>query len=259
MEDDISIPSLAYGGSRRSRSMDPGTRRLALIATGIAGALVVVAEGWHMVAHRHHEVPVVRAEPGPVRLKPASPGGLQIAGIDHNVFSGGSDSDVQKLAPLPQTPDPQALQAMASPQPAVPPVAAAPPTTMPPAPVTRTHEAPPEPTAAAPAAGPAAIAARPQGPTERAGEAERRAAGRRPALVQLAALSSEQAAREEWARLVRRWPDLLGGRHPEFSKVVHDGHILWRVRTGGFAGFSEATLFCERLRAKRASCSVADF
>jgi hypothetical protein len=41
--------------------------------------------------------------------------------------------------------------------------------------------------------------------------------------------------------------------------IDRDGHILWRVRTGGFSDSAQATVFCERVRAKGAGCSVADF
>ena len=78
-------------------------------------------------------------------------------------------------------------------------------------------------------------------------------------MVQFAAVSSEDAAREEWQRLSRRMPDLLGQRRPAISKVDRDGHALWRVRTGGFSDTAQATVFCERVRAKGAGCSVADF
>jgi hypothetical protein len=77
--------------------------------------------------------------------------------------------------------------------------------------------------------------------------------------VQLAAVSSEAAAKSEWQRLQQRMPDLLDSRQPAISKIDRDGHILWRVRTGGFSDSAQATVFCERVRAKGAGCSVADF
>ena len=79
------------------------------------------------------------------------------------------------------------------------------------------------------------------------------------ALVQLAAVRTEDAAKSEWERLSKRFPELLGSHHPAFSKVEHDGRTLWRVRTGGFADIPQATSFCEKVRAKGSACSVADF
>ena len=66
-------------------------------------------------------------------------------------------------------------------------------------------------------------------------------------------------AKSEWQRLSKRLPDLLGQRKPAFSKTEHDGKAMWRVRTGGFADVPQATAFCEKVRAKGAGCSVADF
>jgi hypothetical protein len=77
--------------------------------------------------------------------------------------------------------------------------------------------------------------------------------------VQLAAVGTEAAARQEWARLARRMPDLLGTQRPVFSQVERDGHVLWRVRTGGFASAAEASLFCQEVRAKGGGCTVATF
>jgi cell division septation protein DedD len=79
------------------------------------------------------------------------------------------------------------------------------------------------------------------------------------ALVQLAAVRSEDAAKSEWQRLSKRLPDLFGQRRPAFSKTEHDGHTLWRIRTGGFADTAQATTFCEKVRAKGVGCSVAEF
>jgi hypothetical protein len=74
--------------------------------------------------------------------------------------------------------------------------------------------------------------------------------------VQLAAASSEQAARAEWQRLQRLLPRLIGGRVPSVLPVNADGHELWRLRTGGFATAAEAAAFCTRLQTERSRCWV---
>jgi len=277
VSDDISIPSPTYRVPRHSRGMDPGTRKLALIAAGIGGLLVAVGGGWHLLAHRQSGVPVVLAEPGPMRVKPANPGGLQVAGANNDVFSGGSDTSDAKLAPPPQTPDPQALQAMEVAKPVAPPVAVPPPavTSPPPAAAAAAAAAPaPREAAAAPmthaepahaeqahAANPPVSPPAAAHPVDKpaATAASRPAPGGNAVQVQLAALSSEQAAHDEWDRLTRRWPDLLRGHQPSFSRIDRDGRVFWRVRASGFDGVSAATVFCERVRAKGGGCSVADF
>jgi hypothetical protein len=79
------------------------------------------------------------------------------------------------------------------------------------------------------------------------------------AQVQLAAVGTENAAHQEWQRLAHRMPDVVGTHHPVFSKVDHDGHTLWRVRTGDFATEAEANQFCQQVRAKGGGCAVAAF
>ena len=78
-------------------------------------------------------------------------------------------------------------------------------------------------------------------------------------MVQLAALTSEESARTEWAQLTKKMPDLMNGRQPSYSRTEREGRTFWRVRTSGFADMAEARGFCDRVRAKGASCSVADF
>lgn len=78
-------------------------------------------------------------------------------------------------------------------------------------------------------------------------------------MVQLAALTSEEAARAEWAQLVKKMPDVLSGKQPNYSRIERDGRPFWRVRTSGFADVAQARNFCDHIRAKGAGCSVADF
>jgi cell division septation protein DedD len=239
--------------------MDPDTRRLLMFAGGLATVLVVLVAASAMIGHRSGEVPVVPADPRPIRVKPDNPGGMKIDGAENDVFSGGSDTSNAKLAPPAETPDAKALRAGAIPPPlvqppapmvATPPVKPAP---APTAPATRTAAATTAmrsaPTPVAPAAPPVAAAA---------AEAHPAAAGSH-AVVQLAALASEAAARNEWQQLAKRMPELLNGRQPVFSRFERDGHVFWRVRTAGFADEAQARAFCDRVRGKGGGCSVADF
>ena len=245
MSDDLSIPSSTYRIPRHSRGMDPATRRLALIAGGLGGALLAIIGGWSVIGHRSTIVPVIQADSRPIRVKPENPGGMQIAG-SNDEMSGGGDTNGGKLAPPPEAPAPQALLAPPAPPP---PAVAATPT---PAPV---------PASTVPAtANPAAE--KPAAPADKRAAAsapDRAAPAAKAALVQLAAVTSEEAARSEWQRLEKRMPDLFSHRQPAFSKTERSGHTLWRVRTGGFSDVAQATAFCDRVRAKGASCSIADF
>ena len=226
--------------------MDPGTKRLAIIAGLFAGVLVLVIGGWSMLGHRGGSVPVVQADSRPIRVKPENPGGMQIAGAADGILSGdGGTDDAGKLAPPPEKPAPQALRAPPPPPPAV---AAS-------APVPAPVAAPAAPKPAAPVEHRTAAVAAPA-PTHATAPAAPATGG---PLVQLAAVSSEDAAKSEWQRLGKRLPDLLAHRHPDISKIDRDGRTFWRVRTGGFSDAAQATVFCERVRAKGAGCTVADF
>jgi hypothetical protein len=77
--------------------------------------------------------------------------------------------------------------------------------------------------------------------------------------VQLAALDSEAAADAAWAQMAHRLPDLLAGHRPEVTRFERDGHVFWRLRTGGFEDIAAATAFCAKLRAHGAGCAIASF
>lgn len=261
--------------------------------------MVLIVGAWSLAGHGNHAVPVLEAPNGPVRVKPVNPGGMQVAGADETILSGASGKESAALAPPPEAPEPKALQAQrqgdqtkplpSSPTPKaspLPTVAAAPSVAVPAVPQTKPAPTPPVRTAATahqtaattvpvtkapsstlPAAPPHSAMAQPAAsPTKPAtgshGQAVAGATGHsagHASEVQLAALQSEEAAKTEWGRLAKRMPDLFNGRHPAVVRAEHDGHVYWRLRTGGFGDASQATQFCEHVRAKGSGCSVASF
>jgi hypothetical protein len=254
--DDLSIPNPGYRGARAGRygtgqqparlGMDPDMRRMAMFAGGVGTVLVLLIGASALTSRRTGEVPVVTADARPLRVKPENAGGMKVLGADSDVFSGGLDSKNVKLAPAAETPNTKAWQsASTAPAPAV--EASVPATVAPPPPVkpavvatSKVAPAPPPPKPMAAATPPAAAVSR-------------------SAMVQLAALSSEQAARGEWEALSKRMPDLLGSRQPSYSRTDRNGRTFWRVRTAGFTDVAQARGFCEKVRAKGVGCSVAEF
>jgi hypothetical protein len=225
--------------------MDPDTRRLVLFAGGLGAVLVTLIGASFVVGHRGTEVPVIVADNRPIRVKPENPGGMKIEGAENDVFSGGTDNKNPKLAAAPEVPDTKRLTAPPMPPPE--PATAAPAAAVAPAP------ARPAAIAGAPAVKPATVK-----PPVAAIENRPPATGH-PAMVQLAALTSEEAARNEWQQLSRRLPELMSGHQPSYSRIERNGHTFWRLRTAGFADVAQARSFCERVRAKGAGCTVADF
>ncbi len=268
----------------RRPGMDDGTRWLALVAGGIGALLVATVGGWSLLGHRaENGIPVIEPLPGPVRVKPVDPGGMQVMSTQVAQTNGPA---AQALAPAPEAADPQALQKA---------VEAARRADAPPAAVARTVGAPvtevPPAAASTPAAGPsvaapaatpvaaAPVAAAPvppqravPGPVSGDGGdagAEADASAAAPGTgavtvpgghaVQLAALDSEAAAQAEWGRLARRAPSLFAKRDPAIMPVSRDGKRFFRLRTAGFASAAEASAFCGRLHGAGIACTVADF
>lgn len=288
MSDEMSIPSpAAYRPPTRPRGLSPDTKRRIMIAGGLAGALVVVGGIVALISRSGGEVPVIQADDRPIRVKPENPGGMQIAGVNNEIFGDTDTSSGARLAPAAEAPNPAALRAPPQPEPrpalradviepAAKVVPAAPTGAKPVArEVPKTTPAAGAPATQTPAAqtlaGPQASATQaprtatqePVKPAQAAPPAAATAPDKRPAnariAVQLAAVQSEGAAQAEWRSLQRRLPDLLGARQPAFPKTERDGKTFWRVRTAGFADVAEARGFCERVRAKGAACSVAEF
>jgi hypothetical protein len=242
----------SYRPQKSAGGFDPDMKRMGLVAAGIGGALTVVVGITMLAGHHHHGVPVIEADAGPVRIKPLNAGGEQFTGAD----TGATASTTQALAPAAEQPQINALRAQLKAMKKD---------------VAR-QAAQTAQLAKRAEAGQTRIAAAP--PVQRASATARIAAPEAPpppakpaiipaqtvgAAVQLAAFTDEKAAQTGWDTLLKKAPDLLGGRTPEILKAQAAGRIMWRLRTGGFTTVAEAASFCAKMRDHGADCSIAAF
>ncbi len=237
--------------------MDPDMRRMGLLAAGVGGALALLLGASIMLHHGRRGVPVIDAQAGPVRVKPANRGGMTVTGADLPTHPGQGP----QLAPEAEKPEIQALKAQlhamkrqlakeaadaAQAQQA--------------ARLAQAAAARPRVTVAQ--AGPVAPRVAAAAPVEHASATARIAVAGdtdHSVQVQVGAFADPQAAQLEWDQLRGKLPDLLRGRRPAVSRVDTAGRTMWRLRTGGFASVDQATGFCAKMRAKGADCSIAAF
>jgi hypothetical protein len=238
----------SYRPVKRAPGIDPALKRLGMIAAGLAGAMVLALGASSLLGPRHHSVPVIEPEAGPVRIKPENAGGMQVTGADFAMGPG----TTQTLAPTAEQPQINALkaqlkamkkdlarqaaetaQAAKLAEAAQAKIVAAPPVQR----ATATARI-----AVAEAPAPARPAAKPAGTS-----------------VQLAAFTDAAAAQAGWDMLLKKAPELLGGRVPDITKTQAAGRTMWRLRTGGFDSVSQAAVFCAKMREHDADCSVASF
>ena len=210
-----------------ANGLDPDMRRMAIVAAGLGGALFLVVGTMSLLHRSHHGVPVIEALSGPVRVKPADPGGMKVMGADD------AAPGAETLAPEAERPQIAALRA-------------------------RVKAAKGAATQAE--ARPAAIVETPA-PQKTAAMMPAPALAPVPAgmAVQLAAFDSAAAAEQDWGRLAVKMPELLGMQKPEVIRAQLAGHSVWRLRTGNFATLAEAATFCNRLRSHGSDCSIARF
>ena len=254
---DIVVPSW-----RPSQEKQAVSGRMLAIAGGLLGvAALGVAATWGISRMGPRPVPVIEADPRPLKVRPDSPGGMVVPNQDQLVLEGAaqrraaerSRSTIAQLDSGPEmpaldllrqhvSPPATALAAAAVPTPAAAPPSDAPasslggpaPALAPPAPVAVTA------TIAAPAVGGAAAL---PGPV---------AGGR--SFAQFGALNSEEAARAEWERLVRRVPELAAFQ-PRITRLEREGQpTLWRLRAGGLPDAAAAKALCDAVRARGAAC-----
>lgn len=183
-------------------------------------------------------VPEIRADARPIKEVPSDPGGMVVRDQDSMLLNHESarEPKIEQLLPPPEAPLPRPAAPPAQPTEApVPPVAAIP--ALPAdAPQVAAAQAPPAPSvAAAPAVAPPA-----DGKTYR---------------LQLGAVRSLDAAQQEWLRLKRLQPDLLGKLAMTTTPVtIADKGVFYRILAGPIADGAEAERSCAALKQRNLGC-----
>jgi cell division septation protein DedD len=226
-----------------------------ILAAFLVIALLVVvvwyAYNWGIGGIDTQELPLIRAEQGPIKSRPESPGGLEVPNQDKLVLNqmqpDPEKPQVERLLPPLETPKPPEAPAAAasSAEPQAP--------TAPPEPETESASATPptpepEPVAEAAPAVPSATPSTTQ-------EVALPAAG--AYVVQLASLKSRAGVDAFWARVQKAFPDLLGGRELAVQSVdLGSRGIFHRVQAGFFPDRASASALCASLKARKQDCLV---
>jgi hypothetical protein len=214
--------------------------------------------------------PLVKAEPGPVKVKPDQPGGQEIPFQDSSVYDklgqNGQKPKPEKLLPPTEAPISRPAPAESSR------VASAPLTVNGDSPLPAPDVS--SPIALAPAPGvilsrptpPARQAGRPAAePAEKPTSANPAAAASKPATsaksggvyrIQVSAVRSAEAAAPEAERMKRRFPETLSALKETTSKIEIAGKgFFYRIQFGPLDP-AAAKAACERLRGKGVACLV---
>lgn len=247
----------------------------ALIGLAAAGgaAWYILGYGGGEPASGPQEIPVVKGEKAPVKVRPTDPGGMDVPNQDKLVYNrldkGEQKPEVEHLMPQPATPKelPKApsdnLGDGMSPLPAPPPAPgvttdAAKPVAVPK--VTPLASAEPPKPAAAPTAkvATATPSPAPAAPAKPAPAATTPAASGGAWQIQLGALKEEAKATSEWNRAVKAAPTILGSLSHEVVRAdLGSKGVYYRLRAGSYASREQAEGVCDSLKAKGLGCVVA--
>ena len=222
-------------------------------------------DGWLRV-EPETEIPFIRAESGPVKVRPESPGGMDVPNQDKLVYErlqGGEDNPpIERLLPRPETPLPKPAPETAPLKEAAPAVETDP----------LAEEV--EKLQPAPASPPPSAEAQPEVPTSEEVAAVKQPevappppgpkvlqkGDERPArfTVQLAAVRSPERAQGEWDRLRGKYPKILGDLTLSVVKVDLGPKkgIYYRLRVGPILDELAARDLCAKLGEKKVGCLI---
>ena len=220
--DDQSLPWLeAVENEDGPRAISARKMLVALLLVLLAGAIVAGTMFW--LGRQRPAVTgapeLIRADPGPYKVKPADPGGLDVAGDSETAYSTSAGEDPDSAL------DVRKLPAEMTPLPAQPAVPAEKPKKLPP---NEVKEPAPDEVA------PPAIS----GPT-----------------IQLGAYASTVKADTAWKLLSGRFPEVAALRKAVVAATV-GGRSVYRLRASGSSDQTKAA--CSALRAAGESCLVVN-
>jgi hypothetical protein len=247
------------------RDDEPRPRSRKLLATAVALLVMALFAGGLWFAYTQGmrrtsgtggggDVPLIRADERPTKVKPDKPGGMEIPDRDKLIYTQ-KRAAVEHLLPPPEKP---------MPRPTPPPAPAAQPAAWPPPAAVAVST-----TASVPAAPPdmsrSAQQQQAAAPSDKAPSTpptpEKTAAASSPPAkpagtrLQLGSVRSESAARQEWDRIKRAAPDLLGSLSATPVRAdLGDKGVFYRILTGPVA---EADRVCGELRRRDIGCIIA--
>jgi cell division septation protein DedD len=189
------------------------------------------------------DVPLIRADERPTKVKPEKPGGMEVPDRDKLIYTL-KHAAVEHLLPpaekpMPRPTAPSVAAPSASPQP--PPASTGAGAANPP------PQAQPQQSAGKPPAKaePAATAGAKPGTAQKTGGAR----------IQLASVRSEEAARREWDRIRRANPDLLGSVSATFVRAdLGEKGVFYGLQTPPIA---DADRICSELKRRNIGCIIA--
>jgi hypothetical protein len=199
-------------------------------------------------------VPLIRADDKPTKIKPDQPGGMAIPDQNASIYNEKPGTPaVEKLLPPPEQPMARPV-APKEPAATAGPIAFPAPTAAASQPAAPAVPAPQQQAAAAPAP---KAAPKPEIKATPAA-APVKALPAAPARLQLAALRSPEAAKDEWARLKREHPELLGKLTAVAVRAdLGDKGVWYRVQTQEFPDGAAAERLCADLKKQKVGCSLA--
>jgi hypothetical protein len=200
------------------------------------------------------DVPLIRADERPTKVKPEKPGGMEIPDRDKMIYTQ-KRAAVEHLLPAPEKPmsrptasptpaaQPEPPQPASAAAPAAPGAPAATPSPVLPAQPQQSGVKPPGKTASAPAA-PAKSTTGQMPPAKTGG-----------ARIQLGSVRSEDVARQEWDRIKRTNADLLASVSATPIRAdLGDKGVFYRIQT---APIADADRVCGELKRRNIGCIIA--
>ena len=85
---------------------------------------------------------------------------------------------------------------------------------------------------------------------------EKKSAPAETFAVQLVSTKSKEASEKEWTRLNKKHADTLKGLSHEISEIKTDKNTFYRLRTGVFDARDKADAVCRKLKDKKQECLV---